>query len=431
MLFVEVMILYMYSLLTNRMDVVLLNYTVDQTHIRSINQRVILNRIIHTDTISRADLSRQVRISKSAITEIIASLLDIGIIREVGEGSSTPTGGRKPILLKFNKFYKYIIAIDLSYEDPILALANLGGEIVNEFSVNIDYNSSYNDRFELMKNAISELIALNHLTYDDLAIIAISSPGIFMPESKEFKANPQFENWRMSDLSKELEEHFGTSVMVINDVNSAAVGEHKYGIGRGVNNLLYVSCGLGVGAGIIINGSLYEGVDKSAGEIGSFRVPNGDEYTTLERKININALMRRIAKEAPKETLNALVGPDKSAGALTFKNIVRVWKRGDKFLEQCICDIAIILGNAISNMISLLNFELVILGGEYHVFSDQMLPIINHIIKENAFSYVETVGSSLVKYPGIYGLFALSNDIILDQLCSATTQGKINNRKKA
>jgi len=400
-----------------------LNYTVDQKHIRSINQRVILNSIINTDTISRAALSRLVRMSKSAMTEYISSLLEMGIIKEIGEGHSTPTGGRKPILLKFNKNYKYIIAIDLSFEDSIFVLSNLGGEIINKISKNVDSASSYADRFNLVKDTINKLISMQNLKHDDIAIIAISSPGVFIP-SKEFIANPQFANWRMNQLTKELEDYFHTSVLVVNDVNAAAVGELKYGIGSNVDNLAYISCGLGIGAGIIINGSLYEGATKSAGEIGNFITPAKKGFASLESSININALLRYISEEAPKHTLNKIMKITNSS-KFGFKNVVSVWQTGDKFLQDCILKIAETLGYVISDIVSLLNCDLVILGGEYQVFKSAMLPLINRIVEENAFYPVKVVPSSM-QYPGIYGLFALSYEIILDHLSNASPKNNIN-----
>ena len=156
-----------------------MNHTVDQTHIRSINQRVILDSIYHTESISRAALSRLVHISKSAMTENIAALLNIGIIEEVGAGRAMPTGGRKPILLKFNKNYKYIVAIDLNYEEPIFVLANLGGERINHFTINITPATSFATRLELVKNAIATLTASGNLSNTDLENGCRSSPDCF------------------------------------------------------------------------------------------------------------------------------------------------------------------------------------------------------------------------------------------------------------
>ena len=397
-----------------------LNHTVDQTHIRSINQRVILDSIYHAESISRAALSRLVHISKSAMTENIAALLNIGIIEEVGAGRAMPTGGRKPILLKFNKNYKYIVAIDLNYEEPIFVLANLGGERINHFTINITPATSFATRLELVKNAIATLTASGNLANTDLAVIAISSPGIYLPESREFRANTQFTNWKIPELSQALEETFGTPVLIVNDVNAAAVGELNYGIGTGKRNLVYFSCGLGVGAGIIIDGALYEGSGKSAGEVANFLVHSPDGPVPLEKYIGLDALLQRVRDKAPAQTLHLVT---KETGAVSFRKVTAAWQAGDPFIRACIDEIAGLTGTAISNIISLLNCDLVILGGEYHVFASQMLPIINSIVQEHAFSPVPVVASGLSRDSGIFGLFALSNEIIFNRLCGRSNGG--------
>ena len=393
-----------------------MKFTIDQTHIRSINQRVILNRIIHTDTISRAALSRLVHMSKSAMTENISSLLGTGIIQEVGAGSAKPTGGRKPILLKFNREYAYIIAIDLNYADPIFVLANLGGDIINRFTISVTPHASYEVRLELVKNAISTLIASINLTSAERTIIAISSPGIYRPADEDFRINEQFSNWKIPQMSNQLSELFHTKVLIVNDVNAAAVGELKYGIGKGAKNLVYISCGLGLGAGVVINDRLYEGSWNSAGEIANFTVPTVHGCTRLESLVNIDALLTRM-KAAPPETLKAICDEH---GQPTFKGVVDEWKNGDDYIREQIADISFQLGCAISNIISLLNCDCVMLGGEYRIFCDQMLPIINRIVRENAFYPVDVVASSLSQDSGIYGLLALATDEIFNELCNAS-----------
>ena len=76
-----------------------------------------------------------------------------------------------------------------------------------------------------------------------------------------------------------------------------------------------------------------------------------------------------------------------------------------------------VIGGAISNIVCLLNCDLVIFGGEYNVFHSQMLPVINRIVQENAFTPVKVVPALLEKNSGIYGLFALSKEVIFDRLC--------------
>jgi predicted NBD/HSP70 family sugar kinase len=389
--------------------------TVNQTHIRSINQRVILDFISKIDTISRASLSRKINLSKVAINENLTSLLDLGIVKEVGTGKSKASGGRKPILMQFNKEYKYIIAVDLRYEDTIFSLANIAGEIQNKFNIQISSTTPYSVRAELVKNAISILMSSHNLQIDDIAIIAISAPGIIHPRDAIYQANEQFKNWQMGDLSKELEDCFSTDVLILNDVNAAAIGESNHGAGRESQSMLYISCGLGIGAGIILNGKLHEGERSSAGEIGNFIVDaSSDSPINLEKQVKVSSLINRIKQEAPRETLSALGYPKE----FTFKEVVRLWEEGDDFIDECVKDIARSIGVAISNIISLLDVNLIILGGEYIVFSRTTIPIINQIVEATAFRPVPVVQSDL-KYNGsIYGLLTIAKDKIFNQICN-------------
>ena len=403
-----------------------MKHAVDQTHIRSINQRVILEKIYCKRLTSRAELARELHISKAAVTENIASLLSKEIIQEVGTGVSMPSGGRKPILLKFNNIYKYIVAIELNFEDPIFVLANLDGEILNKLTIDIPETSPYSTRLEHVLNTVKFLISSSNLTNDNLAIIAISCPGIYDPVNRSFFADSNFANWNMGDLSQQLESCFNTSVLVVNDVNSAALGEFTYGAGKDSRNLAYISGGLGLGAGIILNGSIYKGSSNCAGEI-SFEITlNNDmssahkySFNNLGSSSKISALMAKVRKEAPKKTSDAFAAFGKSLDIATFKDLVKVWQGGDSFLKQCVEDIAVIIGGTISNIVCLLNCDLIIFGGEYSVFNSQMLPILNRVVKENAFMPVNVVPALLAENSGIYGLFSLSKDIIFDKLCNS------------
>ncbi|MDF2673066.1 MAG: hypothetical protein K0R09_1331 [Clostridiales bacterium] len=403
-----------------------MKHTVDQTHIRSINQRVILEKIYCKRLISRAELARELHISKAAVTENIASLLSKEIIQEVGTGVSMPSGGRKPILLKFNNIYKYIVAIELNFEDPIFVLANLDGEILNKFTIDIPETSPYSTRLEHVLKAVKFLISSSNLVNDNLAIIAISCPGIYDPVNRSFFADSNLANWNMGDLSQQLESCFNTSVLVVNDVNSAALGEFTYGAGKGSKNLVYISGGLGLGAGIILNGTIYKGSSNCAGEI-SFEITLDNDmssahkysFNNLGSSSKISALMAKVRKEAPKKTADAFAALGKSLATATFKDLIKVWQGGDSFLKQCVEDIAVIIGGTISNMVCLLNCDLIIFGGEYSVFNSQMLPILNRVVKENAFMPVNVVPALLAENSGIYGLFSLSKDIIFDKLCNS------------
>lgn len=399
-----------------------MKYTIDQKHIRHINQRIILDRIVQTESISRATLSRLVHISKSAMTENISALLGTGIIEEIGVGPSHSTGGRKPILLKFNRNYAHIVAIDLNYTDPIFVLANLGGDIINRFTIHITPSSSYETRLVLVKNAVSALIASADLQNSENLVIAISSPGIYDPVTGLLRINNQFATWHLPELSQELGSIFRTQVLVVNDVNAAAIGELNYGAGKGMRNLLYISCGLGLGAGLILNGALYEGSCSGAGEIANFIVPDVKNMH-LEQLVRMDTLLENFRK-MPEEELSEIT---KNPTQLDFQQVVQAWKNGSQLVNRQLDQIAHHLGYAICNMVSLLNCDCVIFGGEYRIFCDRLLPVINQMIQQHAFHPVDVVASSLSQDSGIYGLFSLASEQIFDRLCNtAGVQRKDN-----
>lgn len=401
-----------------RRQVVRLDKTVDQSHVRSINQRVILNRIADSDAVSRAELARALHISKSAMTENIAALLDIGIVEESGRGASMSSGGRRPIMLKFNKDFRFIIAIDLNFEDAVFVLMNIGGDIRNRFTINISQDTSFDARLDLIKNAINMLISAQGMEREKLAVIALSAPGVYNKQTGEYRANVQFANWRMADLSDILGREYTTEVIIVNDVNAAALGELRQGAGQQKQHALYVSCGLGLGAGLILNGNLYTGADGSAGEVANFLLEEGGKVGYLESHINVDALKNAIERRAPKATLDAM---EKRKGRIRFRSIVKA-AQNDAIVQECIEAIANLLGVAISNIVSLLNVDIVIIGGAYLAFQDILLPVVGRIIEKYAFSPVPAVASALGQDAGITGLFLLAREEVLAQICGANTR---------
>ena len=268
-----------------------------------MNQRIILDTIFEKKITSRTELSNELMISKPAIADNLNDLIEIVIVQEYGEGEVGKSGGRKPRLIRFNKNHKSIIAIELNYKDPIFVLGNLKGDIFNEFSVKISENTNPQVRMELIKNAIHILLNSRELDSENLACIAISSPGVF-PDRKELSfANPQFKGWFDLDLPRFISEEFKVDVLLKNDVNMAAFGESRYGAGRNSQNTLYISCGIGLGCGLILDSKLYEGRFNAAGEIFNnidpVKLANG---SNLEKSIFLSALIRKSQESMRKKS---------------------------------------------------------------------------------------------------------------------------------
>ena len=386
--------------------------SINTSTVRSVNQRIILDKIFEKHITSRTDLSNDLLISKPAIADNLNDLIAIGIVQEYGEGEVAKSGGRKPRLIRFNKNHKNIIAIDLNYKDPIFVLGNLKGDIFNEFSVKISENANSQVRIELIKNAIHILLNSKDANTDSLACIAISSPGVF-PDKKELSfANPQFKEWFDLDLPQLISEEFKVNVLLKNDVNMAAFGELRYGAGRNSRNILYISCGIGVGAGLILDSKLYEGRFNSAGEIFNnidpIKLGSG---SNLEKCIFLETLIKK-SQESIKKKSTSPYTEDVS----DFVSVVKAYQENNPYLMKHLDDIGTELGCTISNIANLLSIDTVIIGGEYVVFYQTFFEKISKIVGSHCIFTPDIRPSELGRYAGIMGLFAISREHYFDSL---------------
>ena len=124
----------------------------NQTLVKINNQNAIIKFIIKNGPISRAELAKRLKISKPTVSTNVEGLLEKNILLEVGRGETHI--GKKPILLDFNKNYKYVLACDLSRNNSKIAVSNLQGEIVAEDKIVIYNNLAGRDMKEYIKNSV-------------------------------------------------------------------------------------------------------------------------------------------------------------------------------------------------------------------------------------------------------------------------------------
>ena len=367
-------------------------------------QLVILNTLYEKQCTSRTELSKLLSISKPSIAYNLNDLLQLGIVWEVGEGES-PNGGRKPRLLRFNKDFGKIITIDLNFNDPIFAIGNLNGEIFNEFSVKLSENSTAQMRLDLIKNAISLLVNSVNTEEQNLIAIAIAAPGVFPKSSERSFVNPQFQEWFKLDIAKLISEEFHVNTILKNDVNMAAFGEYNYSSDPGLTNILYVSCGMGIGSGLILNGKLYEGNYNSAGEIFNNISPSKlGTGINLENTISIDALVKK-ARES-----SLCSEPEVRGKPINFNTIVEEYQKNNPLIKEYIHEIGVELGCVVANIVNLLSLDTVIIGGEYSVFDDTIIECISEITKSHCIFPPAIRPSELGRHAGIMGLFAVARE---------------------
>lgn len=239
----------------------------DQKHIKLHSQKVILSTIIKHYPISRAKLSELTNLNKATVSLQANSLIEKHLVSEIGVGVSN--GGRKPILLVFNKNAGYAIGVELAANYILTILIDLEGNKL--FS---DYFEFANEPMEALKSTLIERIRLvaNHAPESPYGIIGIGV-GVhgFVNENQTVVYTPH-SNWDKVDIKNLLEDHFNFPVFIDNEANAGAFGEKLYGAIKNYDNSIYVSIGTGIGLGIIVNNELYRGSDGVSGEMGHMTI---------------------------------------------------------------------------------------------------------------------------------------------------------------
>lgn len=322
----------------------------------------VLRLIWREHKISRAEISRQLDLSRSTVTEIIKELLPTGLIAEVGIGESS--GGRKPILLEFQDDAKVILGIDIGATHVSVAMTNLRGKLLHwkekEYPVREDSEGTYNLIDELCNECFSAL----NFGYDKLLSIGVSVPSPVDPRHPEYLSETIIPAWHGKSGLERLREKYNVPVYLDNDANLGALAEHWWGIGKNVNDLIYIKISSGIGAGYILNGKLYRGSKGIAGEMSHMPIdPNGRLCGCGLR----GCLATVISAWALKERIGTLANlyPDSSLhnGNPGIIDIENAALDNDPLAIQVVAEATNYLTGAITSLVNLMNPDMIIIGG--------------------------------------------------------------------
>ena len=232
----------------------------NRTNIRQINELRVLQEIFNKAPISRADVSKTLKLTKSTVYSIFTQLENDNLIYDIGQGSSTRSGGRKPVLTNFNANSGYTISTKIN-EDTISCMLNwLDGSIISyqEYPV---VGKDVSQRLLSLYQAIK----LSMLDNIDLLGISVSIYGV-VRDNHIIKAN--IADIAEYDLVQILQSRFNVPVILGNEANMEAVFLRDFSSDKPIKNGVSLSLLDGIGAGIIIDGKLYTGNQSEAGEIG-------------------------------------------------------------------------------------------------------------------------------------------------------------------
>src|SRR5215218_9168884 len=234
----------------------------------------VLRLIGDGDAVTRADLARATGLARSTVAQRVDALLAHSLVYETGSSSST--GGRPPTILSFNDRSGVILAADLGATHSRVGVTDLAGEVLAERAADIKIALGPEAVLEWLQDRFEELLAEVGHSAADVRGLGMGVPGpVSFSEAKAVNP-PIMPGWDEFSIREWFAPHYDAPVLVDNDVNIMALGEH-WTSWRETEHLLFIKVGTGIGCGIVAGYAIHRGAQGAAGDIGHIRVSGHDD----------------------------------------------------------------------------------------------------------------------------------------------------------
>jgi predicted NBD/HSP70 family sugar kinase len=342
---------------------------------------------------SRADIARASGLSRTTVSSLVAELLDEGLVVErpdLDKRAPSPDGGRPATLLTLDPSSGAFVGIDFAHDSVRVVLVNRCGELVADDVQTLDVDDHADAALKLAIDIAEQLLSQAGVGRERvLGLGAAVAAPLRGGESVSFASQRIFASWGELDLQGMLAARFGCPVHIGNDANLGALAETTFGAGRGADDSLYVMLSTGVGLGLWLRGELYTGSTGTAGEFGHVVV---DPAGQVCRCGNRGCLETVAGLGALTAALRYARGTDVTASELLDLAVA-----GDRGVIGLLADAGRAVGGALAGLCSVLDPDLVIVGGELAATGDALLEGISEVIDR------ETSTASGHAYPVVRG----------------------------
>lgn len=327
---------------------------------RALNVNLVMRALYELGPISKADLSRLTGLTRTSIGKLVSQLEHEGFAQNVGRGPST--GGKAPTLVALVDDARHLVSLDLGERTFTAALVNLRGTIRRRASRDLD-GGNVNAAVGLVTDLIDEILGGEH---QQILGISVGTPGIVESDGTiRWALNLSLGDLRLGDI---LRSRYGLPTIVANDAWAAAIATYLLrGNGR-PSNLVAINVGSGIGAGLVLDGELFEGDRRGAGEIGHIVVdPGGAEchcgrHGCLETVASAPAVLRAAAGAGLATTNLVDLGSLAAAGDPAALAIVQAAGTA--------------LGNAIAHLLGALDVREIVVHGSVTALGEPWLSAI-------------------------------------------------------
>ncbi|MFI2782909.1 ROK family transcriptional regulator [Streptomyces sp. ALB3] len=241
--------------------------------LRAMNDRAALDLLVTQGPLTRTRIGELTGLSKPTASQLLARLEDAGLVRSTGSQGGRP--GPNAVLYEIEPASGHVAALSVGPTGIDAVVADITGAVVGSCRVEAEAVAQdvRHRTAQLVAEAVDGALRPTGLGHEDLAAVVVGTPGAIDPHTGQLRYAPHLPGWHSRTLLADLAEVVGRPVVIENDVNLAAVAEQYEGAAQDHDHFVLAWLDEGVGAAIVLGGTLLRGATGGAGEIGYMPLP--------------------------------------------------------------------------------------------------------------------------------------------------------------
>ena len=389
-------------------------------------------RLIHKNQdVSRVELVKLTGFSAGSITGIVQALLSRKLAAEF---RGRPTSlGRKPVALRVRNDAAYVVGVDLGSFNLRVVVTDMVGNTLQQIRTETNLFEGREAVLRRTFKAIHKAINTSGIQNRRIGGVGIGHSGIIDNETGTVLSFPrpgQMTEWKNVPLRKMMEAEFSVPCVVEDSVRATAVAEKCVGEGANLGDFIYIDVGMGIGAGIILNGDLYKGFGGGAGEFGHMTVEENGPLCCcgnngcLEMMASCAAIIRA-ARRAIEQGVDSSIGDRVSdLDRISIEVIALAAQHNDSLAFRVLNEAVAHIGVALADVVNLLNPGVVIFGGPLFRAAPHLLEPLKRVIKQRAIersaNQVRLCVSSLGSEAGALGAARLVSEKVMEDVFNSS-----------
>jgi predicted NBD/HSP70 family sugar kinase len=341
---------------------------------RQTNRFKVLRALFDHPRSTRTELAEHTGLSRPTVSAVADALVQTGLV--VQHEDDQPRTGRPPVLLSLASGAAFAVGLDMGHAHVQVAVSDLSGQILGHRRSPADVDHDPLGSFDLARELVNDALAQAAVSTDRVIGVGMALAAPVERTTGVVFAEGILPNWGGIQPASEMQARLGLPVEVHNDANLGALGEHVFGAGRDVADMLYVRLSAGIGLGLVLGGRPYGGTSGLAGELGHVRVtPNGlicrcGNRGCLETVASSLAVARLLARSRDEP--------------ISIERLLELAASGDRGANRAVAEAAQAVGEALAIVVNLFNPELILVGGDLAATRDTLLGPLRTAIEQYA-----------------------------------------------